>query len=151
MAPKKLVPMKRKRSGLSSRAPPPLLNNPEKFISRDAERFYHESLFNRTFIPEQGFPNSNAYFNFTIQERGWTKFCEHLLPRIALVVCEFHSNLRFRVDSTVYVRGKWVDFSAAAINQVYDLVDDDSEAYRALFQNTDYQQLMWVLTRGVGE
>ena len=32
-----------------------------------------------------------------------------------------------------------------------NLVDDDNEAYRALFQNTDYQQLMRVLTRGRGE
>ena len=49
------------------------------------------------------------------------------------------------------MRGKWVGFSATTINRVYDLVDDDSEAYRALFQNTDYQQLMRVLTRGVRE
>ena len=31
------------------------------------------------------------------------------------------------------------------------MVDDDNEAYRALFQNTDYQQLMMVLTRGMEE
>ena len=49
------------------------------------------------------------------------------------------------------MRGKWVDFSATAVNRFYNLVDDDNEAYRALFHNTDYQQLMRVLTRGRGE
>ena len=63
---------------------------------------------------------------------------------------EFHSNLLFRVGSTVYVRGKWVDFSAAVINQVYNLVDDDSDAYKALFKDTDYQMIMRFLTRGRG-
>ena len=39
-------------------------------------------------------------------------------------------------------------FSAMAINRVYNLVDDDSDAYRALFQDTDYQMIMRSLTRG---
>ena len=73
-----------------------------------------------------------------IQERGWTKFCEHPLLGIAPVVREFHSNLRYQIDTTVYVRGKWVDFSAATINRVFNLVDDDNLVYRALFQYTDY-------------
>ena len=51
---------------------------------------------------------------------------------MAPAVREFHSNLRFRVGSMVYVRVKWVDFSAITINQVYNLVDNDSEAYSAL-------------------
>ena len=41
-----------------------------------------------------------------------------------------------------------MDFSAVTINQVYNLVDDDSDAYRALFQDTDYQMIMRSLTRG---
>ena len=43
-----------------------------------------------------------------------------------------------------------MDFSAIAINQVYNLVDDDSDAYRALFQDTDYQMIMTFLTRRRG-
>ena len=147
MAPKKTVPVKRKRMGSSLWAPP-LLDNPEKFITRDAERLYHDSLFNRTFVPERGISNSNVYFNFIIQEKGWTKLCEHPSPGIAPVVREFHSNLRDRIGSTVYVRGKWVDFSVAMINRLYNLADNDSDAYRALFLKTDYQQLMRSLTRG---
>ena len=49
------------------------------------------------------------------------------------MVREFHSNVRYMVGSTIYVRGKWVDFSVAAINRVYYVVDDDSDAYKALF------------------
>ena len=49
------------------------------------------------------------------------------------------------------MQGKWVDFSTAAINRSYDLVDDDSEGYMALFQNTYYHKLMRVLTRGTRE
>ena len=67
---------------------------------------------------------------------------------MAPIVCEFHSNLLGRVGSTVYVRGKWVDFSATTINRLYNLVEADSDAYRALFLDTDYQLLMRSLTKG---
>ena len=49
------------------------------------------------------------------------------------------------------MQGKLVYFSATAINWFYNLVDEDNEVYRALFQNTDYQQLMRFLTKGRGE
>ena len=84
-----------------------------------------------------------------IQERGWTTFYVHPQPRIAPVVREFNSNLRFWVGTTVYVKGKRVDFSVAMI-KVYNLVDNDSKAYKALFQDTDYQMIMRFLTRGKG-
>ena len=150
MAPKKTVPEKRKMKGSSSCAPPPPLDNPEKFITREAKKLYHESLYNRTVVAKRGIPNLNVYFGFMIQERGWTIFCAHPQLRIGPVVREFHSNLRFRVGTTICVRGKWVDFSATAINRVYNLVDDDSKAYRALFQDTDYKMIMRFLTRGRG-
>ena len=43
-----------------------------------------------------------------------------------------------------------MDFSAAAINRVYIMIDDDSDAYRALFQHIDYHMMMRVLTNGRG-
>ena len=76
--------------------------------------------------------------------------CEHPPPRIAPIIWEFHSNLRFQVGSIVYFWGKWVDFSATSINRLYNLVNDDGEAYTAIFPNMDYQCLMRVLTRGRG-
>ena len=128
----------------------PLPENPEKFITRDAKKLYHESLYSKTFIAECGFSNFNVYFNFMIWDKGWTKLCSHPPPRIALIVREFHSNLRYRVGSTVYVREKWVNFSVVVINKVYNLVDDDSDTYKALFHNIDYQMILQSLTRGRG-
>ena len=64
---------------------------------------------------------------------------------------EFHSNLPFKVGTTVFVRGKWVEFGAQEINRIYRLLDDDSANYRALFVNTDYERLMEELTKGKGE
>ena len=43
-----------------------------------------------------------------------------------------------------------MDFRAIAITRVYNMVDDDSDAYRALFQDTDYQMIMTFLTRRRG-
>ena len=43
-----------------------------------------------------------------------------------------------------------MDFSAAMINRVYNLVDDDSDAYKALFQDIDYHMIMRSLTRSGG-
>ena len=56
----------------------------------------------------------------------------------------------FKVGTTVFVRGKWVEFDAQAINQIYHLLDDDSAEYRALFEDTDYERLMQELTKGKG-
>ena len=68
-----------------------------------------------------------------IQERGRSTFYANPQLGIAPVVKEFHFYLQFWVGTTVYVGDKWVDFSAATINIVHNLVDDDSEAYKALF------------------
>ena len=91
-------------------AAPPPPNDLRQFISWEAERLYHESLCNRSFVPERGFLTSNAFFNFTIQTRGWQTLCAPVTPEVAPVVREFHSNLRFRVGTTVFVRGRWVEF-----------------------------------------
>ena len=101
-----------RQSGSTSRAAPPPPKDPHRFISREVERIYHESLFNRLFVLERGLPTSNAFFNFIIQNRGWQTLCAPPVPRVALVVREFHSNLPFKVGTTVFVRGKWVEFGA---------------------------------------
>ena len=69
---------------------------------------------------------------------------------MAPIVGEFHSNLPFKVGTTVFVQGKWVEFGAQAINRIYRLLDDDSAEYRALFADTDYERLMQELTQGQG-
>ena len=138
MAPKKIVLAKRHRFGSTSQATPPHPDDPSHFISQEVEQLYHESLCIRSFVPEQGFPTSNAFFNFTIQTRGWQTPCAPLTPRVAPVVREFYSNLPFWVGTIVFFQGQWVDFGTRTINQIYQLRDDDSEEYRALFADTDF-------------
>ena len=130
-------------------APPPQ-EDPRRFISREAERLYHELLCIRSFVLERGFPTSNTFFNFTIQTKGWQTLCALSTPGVALVVREFHSNLRFRVGTTVFIRGRWIDFGAQAINQIYQLREDDSEEYQALFVATNFKSLMQELTQDQG-
>ena len=150
MAPKKTVLPKRHRSGSTSRAAPPPSDNSRRFISREAEQLYHESLCIHSFVMEWGFPTSNAFFNFTIQTRGWKTLWAPPTPKVALVVREFHSNLRFRVGTIVFVRGRWVDFRARAIIQIYQLREDESEEYQVLFVATDFEIPMQELTQGQG-
>ena len=116
MVPKKTVPAKRHRSGSTSRVAPSPPDDPRRFISQEAKRLYHKSLCKHSFVPERGFPTSNAFFNFTIQTRGWHTICAPLIPGVALIVQEFYSNLPFRVGTIVFVRGQWVDFGARTIN-----------------------------------
>ena len=80
MAPRKSTPAKRQQSDSTSRATPPPYEDPHRFISREVERIYHKSLFNRSFVLERGFPTSNAFFNFTIKNRGWQTLCAPLVP-----------------------------------------------------------------------
>ena len=69
---------------------------------------------------------------------------------MAPVVREFNFNMPFKVGTTVFVRGKWVELGAQEINRIYRLLDDDNADYRALFANTDYERLMQELTKGKG-
>ena len=72
------------------------------------------------------------------------------VPRVTPVVPVFHSNLPFKVGTTVFVRGKWVEFGAQAINRIYRLMDDDSVEYKALFADIDYECLLQELTHSQG-
>ena len=74
--------------------------------------------------------------------------CEHPPPGIAPIIRGFHSNLPFWEGSTVYVRRKWVNFDVATINMAYNLRDDDTEEYQALFRNTNYKMIMRALKKG---
>ena len=69
---------------------------------------------------------------------------------MAPIVREFYSNLRFRVGTTVFVQGRWVDFGAQAINRFYQLREDDSAEHQAIFMAIDFEGLMRKLTQGQG-
>ena len=97
MALRKSTLAKRQRSGSTSQSAPPPPKDPHRFISWEVKRIYHESLFNRSFIPERGFPTSNAFFKFTIQNHSWQTLYAPPVPEVAPVVREFHSNLPFKM------------------------------------------------------
>ena len=143
MAPKKTVPAKRNRFGSNSQAAPPPPDDSRRFIFREAERLYHESLCIRSFVLELVFLTSNVFINFTIQTQGCQTLCVSPTPRVAPVICEFYSNLPFRVGTIVFVQGRWADFEAQAIDRFYQLWEDDSEEY---LEVTDFEGLMQELT-----
>ena len=74
--------------------------------------------------------------------------CVSPIPGVAPVVLEFYSTLPFKVGTTIFVRGKWVEFGAQAINRIYRLLDDDSAEYRELFADAYFERLMQELTQG---
>ena len=57
------------------------------------------------------------------------KLCEHPDLGVALIVHEFHANLRDKIGSTVYVQGVWVPFDSVTINNYFELEDEDEEEY----------------------
>ena len=82
------------------------------------------------FVQETGFPRNNTNFHaFLYNRRNWKHLCAHPALRVALVVCEFHVNLRDRIGSTFYVRGVWVPFDSVTIITYFELEDEDSQEY----------------------
>ena len=81
-------------------------------------------------------------------ERGGKRSVSIPHRGIALIVREFFSNLPHMDGFSVYVHGKWVQFDVATINRAYSLRDNDSDAYRALFQSPNYDLLLQSLSYG---
>ena len=77
----------------------------------------------------------------------WKHFCAHPTTRIAPIVWEFHANLRDRNGFTVFVRGIYVPFDGATINRVLGILDIDSDEFRELFQNPDYNEILKKVAR----
>ena len=65
---------------------------------------------------------------------------------MAPLVREFHSNLPFRDNTKVLVRGVWVPFDGATTNSVFELQDDYSEANLNLWNSLNYDEMLDVLT-----
>ena len=100
-------------------------------------------------MPERGFlrnnPNFHAFLHNIIH---WKKLCEHLNLGVALVVREFHTNLRDRIGSTIFVRGVWVPFDNLTINRFFEIQDKEIEEYRVLYREPNYDLILKKLTDG---
>ena len=136
MAPRKSTSSKRQCSGTtSSRRPTPI-----HFLGgrADLPRVPVQLII----LPKTLVPHLQCVLQLHYLELRLAKALCTLVPGVASVVWEFHSNLPFKVGTTVFVRGKWVEFGAQAINRIYRLLNDNSAEYRALFTETDYEPLM---------
>ena len=136
MAPRKSTPSKIQCSGAtSSRRPTP--------IHFPGGRAYLPRVpVQPIILPKKLVPHFQCVLQLHYLELRLEKALCTPAPGVASVVWEFHSNLPFKVGTTVFVRGKWVEFGAQAINRIYRLLNDNSAEYRALFAETDYEPLM---------
>lgn len=50
------------------------------------------------------------------------------------VVKEFYANLEERVDDKVFVRGKWVNISSMAINNLIGALEHEKDDYSVLME-----------------
>ena len=58
---------------------------------------------------------------------------QHPNLKVASIVHKFHANLWDRIGSIVFVRKVLVSFDNVIINTYFELYDEDSEEYRALY------------------
>ena len=136
-----MAPKKRKTTSEPTRIPLPP-QNPAKFLTSKVEEVFN-FLSVRSTVPERGFRNNNTNYQiFTSIRQHWKPFYAHLTPKIAPIVREFYANLRDRVGFIVFFRGVWVPFEGATINRVLGLLDIDSDEFRQLFQNYDYNEIL---------
>ena len=89
---KNMAPKKRQTTPKPTSSPP-LPQNPQKFISKEAEDDYQ--FLNHTLVVlERGFPPIASNFGNLLQGiQSWNKLCEHPPLGVAQVVREFHTNL----------------------------------------------------------
>ncbi|GMN40396.1 hypothetical protein TIFTF001_009619 [Ficus carica] len=105
-----------------------------KFESELARKRFNDSFAERNMWPERGFAymSSNTlgypeYIYSVIFKNNWKNFCQHPSVAIVPLVREFYANFDVGNPNSVYVRGKRVDISGAAINNVYRLNDVEDE------------------------
>ena len=63
---------------------------------------------------------------------------------------EFHTNLRDMISS-IFFRGVWVPFDSMTINTYFELEDEDSKEYQALYREPNYDLILKKLIKGRSE
>ena len=63
----------------------------------------------------------------TIIEHNWTHFCGPQPEVVINLVREFYANYDKSTLETVFVRGKQIELTSTAINNIYQLGDDDGD------------------------
>ena len=94
----------------------------------------------------------NLPFQEVIEKRGWLLFCEHKAPGFVDVVKEFYVNMVGMKDKTVYVRGRWINFSGEQIDQTYNLNErKNGSEFKKLVKEPYFQKIVDLLTDGKGK
>ena len=136
-----MSPNKRKTTYEPIRIPLPP-QNPTKFLTSKAEEVFN-FLIIRSTVPERGFRNNSTNYRIFMHIRQhWKHFYAHPTSRITPIVRELHANMRDIVGFTVFVRGVWVPFDGATINRVLGLSNIDSDEFKQLVRNPDYNEIV---------
>ena len=109
-----------------------------KFMNLDASKRYTSWVTIRKFIKEKGFEHPEDFFCAYIANKGWKELCKPPKLAVMSMVREFYSNLCEQVTKKVWVRGKWVSFDSATINEFYKLPRVDDKGYQKLCETPDY-------------
>ena len=84
-----------------------------------------------------------------IEQRGWEKFCKHQRSGYAAVVREFYSNLVWRKENFVFVRGVWVPYGAETINAMYGMESQKhGSKYKKIADSPNREKIARRLTCG---
>ena len=120
------------------------------FVSKNAHKQYMLALEkNKAWVQERGI-DMNMHHPYPqlmsrIERRQWIKFCEQPGPAVTPVVREFYANATESVDFIVKVRGVNVSYSAAAINEFYELPNIENDDYSQSANNLDPDEILKVV------
>ena len=93
----------------------------DDFVSEEAFSNWKKNYAGKGFVGERGFNQLISPFMELIEQRGWEKLCKHQRSGYAVVVREFYSNLVWKKENSVFVRGVWVPYGADTINAMYGM------------------------------
>ena len=122
------------------------------FILEKAFVLMEKVLKDRGFIFERGFNKLISPLIEILEKRGWQLLGEHKSPGLVALVKEFYVNMVGVKGKKVYVRGKWISFKGETINEMFNLkVQKDGSKFKILLKETEYQNIMDLLTSGKGK
>ena len=106
----------------------------KKFVSEEAQIRFHDSVVKinpiderRLCITRVNWPSIHNNF----RARKWDEFCAQPKAAIVPIIREFYANAPEHKNRKVFVRGKWVNFSGKAINEIFKLPDINRDEYAA--------------------
>ena len=114
--------------------PPPEKEEIKKFLSPRAQQRFEQCMKERALYMERGFVYKRgrprgypSFIHSVISAHKWHAFCQSQPAAPVQLVREFYANYDDTDPDTVFVRGRVVPFTSAAINSIYDLPDVEDD------------------------